>query len=361
VSLLDAVARVPHDELSMGPRMLTTLALLLAGCGKSPSTGAPEADASVATTPSALSTDPILDPSSAEEAAPFDHPPVPAANLPMPAREPRRASLRRLAEEPRLARHEGVLRDHFGGTLPSPLEIQTVLLPGERRAWLAYGEPRRREPFVLVTDAQGNDLWTKQRPLAGTRQIVTEMVLAPGPHGEVALLWCDIPTQIVGLRKWAADGVVLADFEVLEVDVCEALSALYWPTRGFIAVASQHGAARAQLLDERSTRAWGPKGIELGWTARPSSPATIVVDSESSAIVLQVGDLARGDTSVPDHVLAMRYDVRGAKLWDGPIDLGHTSRTGRVQAEPISDGKVRVTLGASAVTLTSAGAILGGK
>ena len=23
-------------------------------------------------------------------------------------------------------------------------------------------------------------------------------------------MWCDIPTQIVGLRKWAADGTVLA-------------------------------------------------------------------------------------------------------------------------------------------------------
>src|SRR5262249_10980711 len=162
----------------------------------------------------------------------------------------------RLVQERALVPHEALLRGHFDGALPSPLEIQVAALPGDRRATLATGEPRRRNPFLLVTTAKGDLLWTKERPLAGTRQVVTEMVVCPGPHGEVALLWCDIPTQVVGLRKWAADGRVLADFQVLEVDVCEALSALYWPGHGWVAVASQHGAAHAQLLDEVGKRTW---------------------------------------------------------------------------------------------------------
>ena len=194
--------------------------------------------------------------------------------------------------------HERLLRAHFGGVLPSPLELETARLSGDRSAFLACDEPRRRNPFLLVTSASGELLWTKEHPLAGTRQVVTEMAVTPGPHGEVALLWCDIPTQVVGLRRWAEDGVVLADFAVVEVDLCEALSGLYWPGHGWVAVASQHGAARVQLLDESGRRAWGPKGGELPWTARPSSPAAIAVDTDDSVMLFQVGDLRRGEGSV---------------------------------------------------------------
>ncbi len=285
-----------------------------------------------------------------------------AANLPVAAREARRFTLRNLSEEPALAAQQALVMKHYDGGVPSPLEAQVTPLGGDRRAYLIYGEARRREPMLLVTSPHGEIAWTKERPLAGTRQIVTEMVVAPGPHGEVALLWCDIPTQIVGLRRWAYDGTVLADFEVLEVDVCEALSALYWPDHGWIAVASQHGAARAQLLEERGTRAWGPKGIELPWSARPSAAASIAVDSDASAIVLQVADLARGEGALPDRVLAMRYDAQGARAWERPIDLGPAPGSARVVARPEEGGRVKVSLGARGdVVLTSAGALLGAR
>jgi hypothetical protein len=299
----------------------------------------------------------------------------PASEGAPPAAEARRTSLRRLEEERALVPHRALLEGHFDGALPSPLELQAAALPGDRRAYLVYGEARRRNPLLLVVappgpprldgGSAGDLLWTKERPLAGTRQIVTEMVIAPGPEGEVALLWCDIPTQIVALRKWSAAGVVLADFQVIEVDVCEALSGLYWPGRGWVAVASQHGAARAQLLDELGKRAWGPRGNELPWTARPSAPASIGVDSEASVILFQVGDLRRGEGTSPDRVLAMRYDTLGTALWERPLDLGPAppgASAPRISAAVVAPGQVRVTLGPRiAATVTSAGAILGAR
>jgi hypothetical protein len=158
--------------------------------------------------------------------------------------------------------------------------------------------------------------------------------------------------------------VVLADFEVLEVDVCEALSALYWPGRGWLAVASQHGAARAQLLDELGKRAWGPKGNELPWTARPSSPASIAIDSDASAMVFQVGDLKRGEGVAPDRALAMRFDTLGTALWERPLDLGPApaGQPIRIAATRVEPGNVRVGFGARGVVLvTSAGGIVGGR
>jgi hypothetical protein len=342
------------------------LAFLLAACARpvvdrSDGAPAPSATASgVAPAEDDAGRDALTPPSVDGESA------VEVAGLPPPPVEARRTQLRSLDQERALAPQEALLRAHFGGTLPSPLELQTAALLGDRRAYLAAGEPRRRNPFLLVTGARGELLWTKEHPLAGTRQVVTEMVVAAGPHGEVALLWCDIPTQVVGLRKWGADGTVLADFQVLEVDVCEALSALYWPGRGWVAVASQHGAARAQLLDEVGKRSWGPRGLELPWAARPSSPVSIAVDTDVSLILFQTGDRAHKDEAGagPERVLAMRYDTLGTTLWDGALDLGPApaGTAVRVAATRVDSGKVRVSLGARGnVTVTAAGSILGAR
>jgi hypothetical protein len=280
---------------------------------------------------------------------------------PLAPAEARRFEVRRASDDRAIAPHEATLRAHFGGQIPSPLFAQITPTGGDRRALLAYGEPRQRNPILLGLGDKGELLWTKERPLAGTRQVVTEMVVAPGPLGEVTLLWCDIPTQVVGLRKWGADGTVLADFEVVEVDVCEALSALYWPGRGWVAVASQHGAARAQLLDEHGKRAWGPRGGELPWSARPSSPVSIAVDSDMSVMLFQVGDPAGGAF---DRVLAMRYDLLGTALWERPLDLGPAGRSpARLVVTRVEPGKVRVAIGQAPpiAVVTSAGMILGGR
>jgi hypothetical protein len=340
-------------------RTAVLLSALLASCSKGGTAGAPAASSSPAASQTALPAETPPDPTEASvsTAAPS------AANLPLPPREAARRAVKRVQDDRALASQTSALTTHFG-ELPSLLQVQSIALPGDRQAVLAFAEKPPAKPLLWVTTAEGEVLWSKERPLAGTRQIVTEMVLAPGPNGEVTLLWCDIPTQIVGLRKWAADSIVLADFEVLEVDLCEALAGLYWPGHGWIAAASQHGAARAQLLDERGARGWGPKGVELPWVARPSAPVAVVVDSDTSAILIQVGDRPRAGSIVPDRVLAMRYDAAGAQLWDAPIDLGPAASTipgARIDASVVSAGKVQVTVGgrpAQRVVLTSAGRIL---
>jgi len=159
----------------------------------------------------------------------------------------------------------------------------------------------------------------------------------------------------VALRKWSWESVVLADFAVAEVDLCEALSALFWPGRGFLVAASAHGAARVQLLDEQGRRAFGPTGAELPWKARPSAPVALAVD-DTSAMVFQVGDLER-----PDRLLAMRFDTLGIQLWPRALDLG--AAAGAPSDRPLAvvraPGEVRVSVarGPTAV-VTSAGSIL---
>jgi hypothetical protein len=358
------------------------LALVLVACARpadrvDPAASAPEAASTdapsvVAPTASAASA-PSLPSEGSSNASANDEPvPLAASAQAAPAAAPpvavesRRSLLTRLSDDPALAAHEAVLREHFGGAVPSPLEVQSTPIGGDRRAVLVYGPARQRAPLILVLDGHGGVVWTKERPLAGTRQIVTEMVLAPGPRGEVALLWCDIPTQVVALRKWSWEGTVLADFQVAEVDVCEALSAVYWPARGWLAVASQGSAARAQLLDEHGRRAFGPSGTELPWQARPSAPVSLVVDTDTSAMLFQVGDARREGGAVAEgRLLGMRLDSVGTPLWEHPLEVGVApagAPSDRVQLALTAPGKVRVALGKTdakiAVTVTSAGSIL---
>jgi hypothetical protein len=342
------------------------LALLLAGCSRPGSDAAPPAAS--ATAPQA-STDPPAPGASADPtpiaptvevlAAPHVHAPA----------EAQRSVLRRPEDLPGIGAQAEALRAHFDGGAPWPLEAQVVPIAGERRAALLYGGPRDRNPILFFLDAKDSLLWSRERPLAGTRQIFTEMALMPGPRGEVALAWCDIPTQIVGLRRWSPEGIPLADFEIASVDVCEALSALHWPGHGFLAVASQNGAARAQLLDEAGKRAWGPSALELPWKARPSAPVSIAVDTEVSVMLFQVGDLPKEGAGVaPDRVLAMRYDTLGTTLWAHPIDLGPaaSAQVGaaapRIAATTVEPGSVRVSLGSGRgqlrATVTSVGSVL---
>jgi hypothetical protein len=343
------------------------LVLLLAGCARPGNDPAPAASASApAAAPQtsaevpAASADPLPAVQTAEGVVPEHlHPPA----------EAQRSVLHRPEDAPAIAAHVATLRARLDAGVAWPLEVQTTRLAGDRRAALVYGDPRDRSPVLLVLDAKDGLLWGRDRPLAGTRQIVTEMAVMPGPRGEVALAWCDIPTQIVALRRWSPEGIPLADFELASVDVCEALSAIYWPGRGFLAVASQHGAARAQLLDEAGKRAWGASAIELPWKARPSAPVSIAVDTDVSVMLFQVGDLAReGGGAAPDRVLAMRYDTLGTALWARPIDLGPapSSEVGaaspRIAAARAEPGSVRVSLGSGRAqvraTVTSVGSIL---
>jgi hypothetical protein len=128
-------------------------------------------------------------------------------------------------------------------------------------------------------------------------------------------------------------------------------------------VASQHGAARAQLLDERGKRAFGQAGLDLPWKARPSAPAAIAVDGDASAMIFQVGDLAReGAAGGLDRLLGTRVDTLGTALWERPLDLGAAppgAAGERPRVTVRAPGSVRVSLGKTlSANVTSAGSIL---
>jgi hypothetical protein len=270
---------------------------------------------------------------------------------PLEAAEPRRTTLRRLEDDRTLRPHGELLRAHFGGSIPAPIEIQVTPVGGERRAILVTGGAVDRRPFLFVLDAEDRVVWTKERPLAGIAPGVREIVVLPGPDGQVAISWFDVPTKLVALRVWDATGGILADFQLFSIESGDTLSALYWPGRGFLVVAAEaRGAARAQLLDESGRLAWGQGGKALPWVSRAGAPVAIAVDTESSVVLVQVGDAVKAPAGDPGHALAGRYDARGAALWDRPIDLGPvTPQAGghaalRPSVTRASDGVVRVSI-----------------
>ena len=128
--------------------------LLLAACTRPP---APDRDAGADLPPpsAAASAAPSGPSASAAEleAPPSVAAPVPVFGLPPPAAEARRSALRRLGEEKALVPQEGILRAHFGGALPVPLDLQTAVLQYDRRAFLACDVARFRT--LLADDFLG--------------------------------------------------------------------------------------------------------------------------------------------------------------------------------------------------------------
>lgn len=296
--------------------------------------------------------------------------PAPALALPddtsIPAAEPARAELRRLEDDPALLAQRDALHEHFGTNLAFPLSVQTEPLPGDRRAILVVGGPREApDPFVLVVDAYGTRPWVKERPLGGIVPGVREMALVRGEEGGVGLSFCDPPGKLAALRKWHADGGVFADYEVLELEGCDALSALYWPGRGHLVAVSGAGEARVARLDEGAQRAWGRSGIRLPWKPAAGAPLTIAVDSEETVILLGLGtpDDRAADPG-PPAVLAMRYDASGKALWPAPAAVGRPSGPpqARIVTRQLEPGTLEVVLDAApsrrAVELTSAGNVI---
>jgi hypothetical protein len=307
--------------------------------------------------PIASAAAPLEPPASAAEAPPEpldESPPARDAETPrrpLEAAEPRRTTLRRLEDDRTLRPHGELLRAHFGGSIPAPIEIQATPVGGERRAILVTGGAVDRRPFLFVLDAEDRVVWTKERPLAGIAPGVREIVVLPGSDGQVAISWFDVPTKLVALRVWDATGGILADFQLFSIESGDALSALYWPGRGFLVVAAEaRGAARAQLLDESGRLAWGQGGKALPWVSRGGAPVAIAVDTESSVVLAQVGEVEKARAGDPGHALAWRYDARGAALWERPIDLGAVTPQGgggagaRIGATRASEGVVRVSI-----------------
>jgi hypothetical protein len=292
------------------------------------------ATASASASASAAATEPAPDPALRDD-------------LSVPAAEAKRATLRRLEEDPSLDQHRDALFEHFGKTLPSPLEVQTIDLPAGRRAMLVMGPPSARDPLVLAVDAHGTRPWIKEHPVAGIFPGLRELALVRGAEGGVSLALHEPQSHVVALRQWHADGGVLADYQLFTADTCDALAALFWPGHGTVVAASDGHAARAQLLTGEGQNAWGPSGLRLPWTPAAGAPIALAADTETTLIVLQTGTPDNpGDDRGPPAVLAMRYGPRGTALWPAPVAVGRSSgpASARIVATPVAVGTLRVEL-----------------
>ncbi|HVY48551.1 MAG TPA: hypothetical protein VHB21_21830, partial [Minicystis sp.] len=329
-------------------RLVPLFALALFGCGGNTDNGSP-ADAGTPAAASASAGTPEPAPQAADAAAA-----LPRAELTV--RVTGAAALR----EPLLAAHLPNVREHFapdGGALP-PLELQIVRLPST----LPRTPPARTAvlvtsgaaaPLLLAIDAAderggargeaSSIAWSKERPLAGTFPGATEIALLGGPNGEVALAWWDPTTRLVALRRFRFDGVVEADFVLGPLDACDAMSAVYWPGHGFLAIASNLGTGRAFLLGESGTLRWAKGGVDVGFGREARAPITPVPDAERGVVLVGVGTAVNGGRRAREHVLATRLDDDGAKLWDAPVDVGPAPpRLDRVDARPAGPGLVSV-------------------
>lgn len=270
-----------------------------------------------------------------------------------------------LTGDPRLAPHEPAIRRAFGGALPPVVESQEASLSAGRRALLLSGEASDGDAggglsaMVLTFETSGRLLWAKPRAVAGVLPPVTHVAIAAGPAGRVALAFCDPPTRTMALRQWDYDGSPFADMQLLHVDACDALAALYWPSQGWVVAASGPFGARAQRVGEDGALVWGGNGLALGAApsaqrdgdppARAASPLTLVVDTATSLAVAQ----RTGD----GHVRVYRYDPSGLPLWERPADLGVDpgAGAGRVRVRRIDEGRLMVDVGERVVELRTVG------
>jgi hypothetical protein len=288
---------------------------------------------------------------------------------PVPAQRPwelaqKIASVDRLSDERALDDNAAALRAHFGEALPARLSVQSVELPsagGGRRLVLvddgAAAAPKK--PLLWMLDAPSTIAWSKDRPIAGITPPVGPIAIAGGPSGRVALAACDPPTSWVALRLWDGDGAPFADFEVMQVERCEALSLFYWPKRGWVVAVARPGApSLAQLVTESGAMAWG-RGLPLGRARAAAAPLSIAADTADTVIVVQIA--ASDDGKQPgEPVVATRHDAAGLALWPSPVALGRVRDLGagdaRIPLARLREGVVKATLpGGGDVEITSAG------
>jgi hypothetical protein len=343
----ERVARHAHRTTRLAALALVGVVgiALSAGCSRHAGGGA---DAGAAPASSAASSASAVAPapSGAAPKAAVAHEPLEPARVPV---EPSRRALARLDDDPDLAEHAEKIRAHFGGDVPSPLAVQTATLDGPRTAWLLQGAGDDPNPMVLVADEHGALVFDNDRPLVGIVPGARELALAPAAEGAVSLVFYDPPSHTLAVRTWRADGTVLADHVLLELEACDAVSALRWPDHGLVVVASRAGGARAQRLADDGLLAWGRDGVAVPTAWRAPAPVSLALDTAGSLVMVHHGH-ARGASGpgAADHLVAERFDPTGAMLWPKPLDLGPVARvtasSERVRLESESRGALRVLL-----------------
>jgi hypothetical protein len=253
-----------------------------------------------------------------------------------------RSVWRRNTRDPLLAPNAKRIAEHFGPAANGVLDVQRIALAGDRTALMISGPADHLSPVLLVVDAKGNLLWSKDRPVAGVSPPVTAVTLAPGPQSGVAIFFFDAPTGVLASRMWDGDGGLLVDFSLLTIEACTALSAMYWPHRGWVVAASFSGGARAQLLTDNGVNSWSNDGLLL--PAADAGPVSLVLDTPDSVMMFERGKLV-GSSATGDRVLAFRYDPRGIALWNAPLEVGR-ARAGeaksRIEVARLREGVARV-------------------
>jgi hypothetical protein len=252
------------------------MALLGASCGdsKSPSAEAPSATPSASAAPSAdPSTNPSAAPTStASASATAALEPPPSESLPPDAvdttaapAEAQRKTLRSAADDPAFYANRNFFAEKYGGaSLPLPLSLQAVPLPRGRRALLVTGQGAALEkPLIIVVEKDHSMTWSKDRPLAGTRERARELTLTRGSRGEVLLFWYDEPTKILAAREWTYEGGIFADYAVLSSEGCDSVAVLHWPGQGWVAALVDSAGLHCQLLSEQGKRVWPGEGVTV--------------------------------------------------------------------------------------------------
>ncbi len=322
--------------------------LVLVGCARSQSSSP---DASSSSSPPAPAPAPAPAPDSASASASRDV--RPAAASPLHAQ---RARLVRLEEDPALAANAEIVRAHFRERAASQLAVQTVPLTEAGARAITVSDATRpaaeSSPFVLVVDGPAHHLrWTKGAPAAGILAPFGPFAIASGPRGRVAFAVCDPPTKRLALRLWDGDGSAFADFDAMDVEDCTATSALYWPEKGWLVVASRPGQTRAQLVSEQGQLRWG-RGIDIGARSRTGAAAALAQEGDGFVIV-QAGP-ASGVPTEAEHAFAFHYGVDGAPRGQ-PRDLGTVPKdVPSLEPLPLEqprNGALRVVLGSRPVDL----------
>jgi hypothetical protein len=149
--------------------------------------------------------------------------------------------------------------------------------------------------------------------------------------GGPVLFSFNAPTRTVTARIWDDVGRPFAELELLRVDACGAVTAAYWPKRGYLVVASRGSSARAQLLRDSGSNAFDLGGVDVGGAWRAPAPISIGFDTESSVVLVQ-----HATVGGRDHVVAWRYDKQLRAAWREPVDLG--------EVPPVTDVAERVAI-----------------
>lgn len=261
------------------------------------------------------------------------HTPLPlveGTSLPSPHLEARRGLTTQAPYKTLLVQSAPELKTQFGEAATTPLQVQEAQLENARRAVLIAPPAKdagNAPPLLLVLDERGTVLWTKPRPFAGTRKGIVHYTVTAHARGGVAVAWHDTASHVAALRMWDSEGMILADFQLLEVELCDTLSAAYWPGVGHLVTVGKEGTTQIQLLGSNGALQLGREGRVLSavpWGApgatRPS-PVSLVVETGGATAFFY----ASAKSGPGDDVRAVRFDAQGGMVWKEPLIVGDVS------------------------------------